>query len=324
MAKCRVYLFTYKRNQLLERAVKSLLGQTFVDWICEVHNDLPGDTFPGEYIESLHDERFIMINHPANLGTTTSFNFAFKGCDEAYASMLEDDNWWEPDFLEEMICLMDNDPALNIAWSNMFVWKESPGEVWINTGETLWPINADINFNWPQCKQALGSLHSTGAMIYRGSKAANYTIPDITLSNAVELVRERCFDHPIYLKAKPLANFSFTIVSSQSNDTIKWTGTQTIMLASYIINSENKKAEFIKLLNYYRLNRPSPVPLFFLAVFYLKEWALLYNFNLSDWMMTMRWLLANFLKIPGLKSYLKSQQQTWIFLKDKTPSISNN
>jgi len=324
MAKCRIYLFTYKRNQLLERAVKSLLAQTFVDWICEVHNDLPGDTFPGEYIESLHDERFIMINHSVNLGTTISFNFAFKGCAEAYASMLEDDNWWEPDFLKEMICLMDNNPALNIAWSNMFVWKESPDEVWTNTGKTLWPVNADKNFNWPQCKQALGSLHSTGAMIYRGSKAANYIIPDITLSNAVELVRERCFEHPIYLKAKPLANFSFTIVSSQSNDTIKWTGTQTIMLASYIINSENKKGEFIKLLNHYRLNRPSPVPLFFLSVFYLKEWTLLYNFNLSDWMMNMRWLLVNFLKIPGLKSYLKSQQQTWIFLKGKTPSISNN
>jgi len=322
MAKCRVYLFTYKRNQLLKRAVNSLLAQTFTDWVCEVHNDLPGDTFPEEYITSLNDKRFTIVNHPVNYGTTKSFNFAFKGCAELYASMLEDDNWWEPGFLDEMVHLMDNNPTLDVAWSNMFVWKELPGDEWVNTGKTLWPTDADKSFSWPQCIQALGSLHSTGAMIYKGSKAINYTIPDITLSNSVELVRERCFEHPIYLKTKPLANFSFTIVSSQSNDTIKWTGTQTMMLASYIINAQNKRTEFIKLLNYNRPTSPSTVPLFSLAVaFYLKEWALLYNLKLSDWMITIRWWIVNLFKIPGLKSYLRSQQQTWTFLKSKTPNI---
>lgn len=46
MAICRVYLCTYRRNNLLSRALNSLLAQTFKDWVCELHNDDPEDSFP--------------------------------------------------------------------------------------------------------------------------------------------------------------------------------------------------------------------------------------------------------------------------------------
>ena len=88
MAICRVYLFTYERNEMLKRAVNSLLKQTVTDWICEVHNDKPGDEFPSKYINSLNDNRFMIMDHAENLGTTRSFNLAFTGCREKYASML--------------------------------------------------------------------------------------------------------------------------------------------------------------------------------------------------------------------------------------------
>jgi glycosyltransferase involved in cell wall biosynthesis len=320
MAKCRVYLFTYKRNLLLKRAVQSLLDQTFTDWVCEVHNDLPGDDFPREYIDGLKDHRFNVINHPQNLGTTQSFNLAFNGCQESYASVLEDDNWWESTFLEEMIALLDQNPGISIAWSNMYVWKELPNNEWQDTGKTLWPVNSDVSFKWPHPAQALGSLHSTGAMMYRGNKAHKYIIPSVALSNAVELIRERSFEHPIYLYAKPLANFSRTIITSQSPDTVKWTGTLIMMLASYIKHAPNKKMEFSKTLQHYRNNNPSPIPVFFLAILlYLKDWNLLYQFNLKDWMLIIRWFIANIFKIASLKSYLQSQQATWHFLYINNP-----
>jgi glycosyltransferase involved in cell wall biosynthesis len=300
------------------------LSQTFTDWICEVHNDLPGNTFPEEYIRSLNDSRFIVVNHPVNLGTTASFNYAFKGCTETYASMLEDDNWWEPTFLEVMVKLMDDNPHLDIAWSNMSVWKELPNRSWVDTGATLWPTSQDICFNWPQPAQALGALHSTGAMIYRGDKAAQYSIPESTLSNAVELVRERCFEHPIFLQSKPLANFSYTIASSQSRNIVKWTGTQMMMLSSYLAKSSDKKRKCLTLLSYYRNNRPSPVPVFMLSIFFLREWRLLSCLNISDWLICIRWFVANFFHIPRLRPYLKSQQQTWTFLKNRTPDIIDN
>ena len=322
MAKCRIYFFTYKRNELLKRAIDSLLAQTFTDWVCEVHNDLPTDPFPSKFFSELNDERFTVINHDVNLGTTGSFNFAFNNCEEPYASMLEDDNWWEATFLEEMIKLMDENPSLNIAWSNMHTWKELPNNEWQNLNRTLWPINADRYFSWPQPQQALGCLHSTGAMIYRGPGSKKYQIPAVSLSNAVELIRERSFEHPIYLKSKPLANFSYTIVTSQSSNHTSWVGTQTMMLASYIINASNKKAEFKKLLQYYRVNSPSPVPVFLLAVnYYLKDRNLLLNFNLKDWIIVTKWCVKNAFKFSALRDYLDTQKPTWEFLKTHTRAI---
>jgi len=324
MAKCRIYFFTYNRNNLLIRAINSLLSQTFTDWVCEVHNDLPGNLFPEEYIKALNDSRFIVISHPVNLGTTASFHYAFNGCGETYASILEDDNWWEPSFLEVMIKLMEDNPGLDVAWSNMFVWQELPNQSWVDTGKTLWPTDQDVSFNWPHPKQALGALHSTGAMIYRGKKARSYSIPDTTLSNAVELVRERCFEHPIYLQSKPLANFSQTVTSSQSNNIAKWAGTQTMMLSSYLLKSSDKKKQCLALLNYYRNNCPSPVSVFMLSMIFLREWRLLSCLNMSDWLVCARWCLKNGFQIPQLRLYLKSQQQTWDFLKNRTPSIIND
>lgn len=320
MAKCRVYLFTYQRNQLLKRAVGSLLNQTFTDWVCEVHNDMPGDDFPAQYIESLNDTRFTMVDHAVNMGTTAAFNLAFNGCAETYATMLEDDNWWEPTFLSEMIALLDQNPTINIAWSNMQVWQELTNNQWRNCNETLWPVNNDVAFHWPQPVQALGCLHSTGAMLYRGNNT--YQIPDEALSNSVELIRERCFEYPIYLYSKPLANFSRTLVTSQSSDSIKWTGTQVMMLASYLAKATDQKGTFKGLLKFYRVYQPSPIPAFFLAcVIYLRNWNLLLNLNLKDWLITIRWLVANVFKLGSLKDYLKSQKTTWQFLERSTPPI---
>ena len=82
-ARVRVFLATYRRNALLERALASLRAQTAQDWICEVHNDCPGNTYPAEYIDSLNDPRFVIIDHAENLGPVVSFNLAFAGCSEA-------------------------------------------------------------------------------------------------------------------------------------------------------------------------------------------------------------------------------------------------
>jgi len=146
MPLCRIYLFTYKRNHLLPRAVQSLVDQTFGDWVCEVHNDDPGDEFPEKFITSLNDDRFIIRNHPVNLGATISFNLAFGGCEEKYAAILEDDNWWESSFLKELVNIMDANSTLHIAWSNMRIWNEKIGNKWEYTGKTTWSVENNNTF----------------------------------------------------------------------------------------------------------------------------------------------------------------------------------
>lgn len=320
MARCRVYLFTYKRDHLLPKAVKSLLGQTFTNWICEVHNDCPGNTFPADYIAALNDNRFVVIDHPKNLGGTPSFNLAFKNTPEDYFSILEDDNWWEPSFLQEMVQVMDSNPGVSMAWSNMNIWVELENDQWKNTHTTIWPNhNDDIVYQSLRTKQAMGALHSNGAMLCRSKQAAQYVIPDNCEFSIIEGVRERAFPFPIYFSAKVLANFSQTINTSRSGNPLVWTASQMMLSASFTAVADNMAATFNECLVRYRKQSPSPVPVLFLAnVFLIKNRSLYKLFNLTDWFLIGKWLLKNLHGLAFLKKYLASQTNTYDFLLKNT------
>lgn len=303
----------------MTRAVKSLLDQTFTSWICEVHNDCPEDPFPGEFILSLNDQRFIMKNHDKNLGAVASFNLAFAGCNEPYASILEDDNWWEPDFLKEMTAVMDNDPSIKVSWSNMALWREEPGNLWTDMHKTTWPDKQSRLFEWPQARQALSALHSNGAMLYRGQHASKYLVPYSILFNAVELIRERSFEHPVYLHGKPLANFAVTLTTARDNDPYNWIATQVMLLASFIATSPDKKRTMKESLAYHRVQRPVPIATFFLAnIFILKNTRLYKYFTITDWLLFGKWLLGNGRQLNYIKRYMASQSGTYRFLVKQT------
>ena len=320
MPVCRIYFFTYNRNYLIARSIQGLLAQTCKNWVCEVHNDLPGDSFPAEFISTLNDDRFVMKDHPVNLGGTGSFNLAFKGCEEKYATILEDDNWWEPTFLEEMIAIMDEKPELDIAWSNMRIWKEYANNQWEDTGKTVWPLNNDKAFNWPQPQHALGAIYSNGAMLYKGAKAPGYLIPGSTLFDAMEMTRERAFKHPVYLNSKILANFSVTSSTTRSkNKPWQWTACQAMQLSSFVAASGKPAETFADTLNYYRQQSPSPVANFFLANIYLLKNKTLYKyFTLHDWYLFSRWLVKTNFKLISFKKYLREQSAVYNFLLTHT------
>ncbi|RZL39491.1 MAG: glycosyltransferase family 2 protein [Pedobacter sp.] len=315
---CRIYLFTYKRNLLLQRAIESLLAQTNKNWICELHNDCPEDDFPGEYLDSIADQRFILKQHELNLGPTKSFNLAYQGCSEKYASILEDDNWWEPDFLATCITLLESRPEIPICWSNMYTWQEQTDHTWLPKHQTIWPVKNDLIFDWPDMRQALGALHSNGAMMWRSKNATKYIIPDQALFNAVELIRERSFDYPIYLIAKPLANYSFTRHTHQSKDTWEWTGVQIMMLESFLQNRTNKKDVADLCRYYFSVNYNN------LLIFTLSRFRKLMplKFKLFGQLIKYKWLLGNPGLYKRLKTYLSKQKQTEQFLIEQTEKRS--
>lgn len=318
--RCRIYFFTYNRNRLMARAINSLLGQTLTDWVCEVHNDNPADPFPGTYIRSLNDQRFTVHDHPVNFGAVKTFNFAFVGCPEPFAAILEDDNWWEPAFLKEMVELLETQKDAEVAWSNMNLWEELPGNGWRNTHKTTWPVSHDIaRFRWPSVRQAISGLHSNSSLIYRGGSAANYAAPESSLLNAIELIRERSFAHPIYLNHKPLANFAVTLSTNRSNNRYTWIATQCMLLASFVSAADKPAKTFKESLRYFRQQKPSPVAVFFLSISLLLKNRTFYRyFSFADWIAIGKWLLKHGYKISFLKKYLRSQAEVYGFLLQNT------
>ena len=240
MATVRVYLCTYKRNDLLPRALQSLLAQSFRDWVCELHNDDPTDGFPRDLVASIGDPRVTVVDHERNLGTTATFNLIYQEVTEEFVSLLEDDNWWEPDFLEVMVRTMREWPNIQVAWSNMHVWQEANDGSWIDTKADLWPRDGEpsiveLHF-FPVLARITEARHSNGAMLVRTTGIADFAIPSSTTPAAMEPVRERTFPHPLLFVPRVLANFALTRNTTRSRDMSRWAHSQLLLAASFLRN----------------------------------------------------------------------------------------
>ena len=235
MAVCRVYLCTFRRPKLLARAVDSLLTQTFGDWVCELHNDDPQDHFPAELVARIADPRITVIDHQRNFGPTATFNLFFKHIEEPFFTILEDDNWWEPDFLQTVVSTILAYPDVQVAWANMRYWQEQADGSWSDTGRNIWELQQTEPFlmHWPDRRQIHGALHSNGAMLARSS-FEYFEVPESTNFAAIEPFRERTFVHPLLFVPRRLANFAVTRASARPIDRADWVHAVTVLTGTFV------------------------------------------------------------------------------------------
>ncbi|MCX6953945.1 MAG: glycosyltransferase [Verrucomicrobia bacterium] len=247
-ARVRVYLPTYRRPALLRRAVESLRAQTCADWICELHNDAPDDPAPAALVRELADPRITLHHHERNLGPIATFNLAHSGAPEPFFTLLEDDNWWEPDFLETMLGVLAARTEAEIAWANMRIWQETPSG-WTDTGTTIWPVIATphVSLAWPQLLQFDSPLHSNGAMLARAVTGDRLQVPPATLFSMVENVRERAFRYPLVLVPRPLANFAHTLQTARDPAVARWAQAQALCGAAFLRHLPLPDAEVARL-----------------------------------------------------------------------------
>jgi glycosyltransferase involved in cell wall biosynthesis len=237
MAVVRIHLITFRRPALLPRAVQSLRDQTFRDWICEVQNGDPEDQGPGRLIDSLNDSRFKLFIPPRRIGPVEAFNLAHRQALEPYQSLLEDDNWWEPAFLEKMIAALEAHPEAGLAWSNMRTWRERGDGGWDDTGLPVWsrlPGGQPRLFRWPHLIQFGDSIYSNGSMLLRSHLAPKLVISPATPRDMFEQAREHLMDFPILLVPDLLANFALTRQTMRSIGSSGWGETQALLGAAFL------------------------------------------------------------------------------------------
>lgn len=235
MPAVRVYLPTYRRPALLPRALASLQAQTCPDWVCELHNDDPDDPQPGQLLAGLGDSRFTLVTHRCNLGGTATFNLFFRPVAEPFYSILEDDNWWEPEFLATLLAAAVAHPAVTVFWANMRIAQEETDGRFTDTGRTTWPEGGGAVrlFPWGQPQQICGALHSNGAALFRSRPGQDFQIPAVPFA-VIEPFRERLFPHPLALVTRPLATFSLTQQTHRSRDVQEWAESQAMLAATFL------------------------------------------------------------------------------------------
>lgn len=108
---------TFDRARLLERAVRSVLSQSYPLVRVSVFDNVSSDDTP-EVMRRLVAEapgRVLYTRNPVNVGPLQNFNLGIKGVDTPFFSVMSDDDVLLPRFVEEAFQSLDAHPGADIA-----------------------------------------------------------------------------------------------------------------------------------------------------------------------------------------------------------------
>ena len=173
-----VYLITYRRPLLFRRALASILGQTYRNIVVKIINDDPDDKRVLEIVSQVNDPRVSVFAPSRNRGPTANFNIAFSDIEAPFVSVLEDDNWWEPQFLGTMYETLLQYPQARAAVSNERIWKEMNDGSWLNTGATIWNDSGVHLHKYDLEQIATAAMFCNSATLLRTDAALRLETPD--------------------------------------------------------------------------------------------------------------------------------------------------
>ena len=121
-----VIIPTYNRANLVDKAIKSVLSQTYQDFEIIVIDDGSTDNTE-EIIRGFKDKRVKYIKkYKKNRGISATRNIGIKVARGKYIASLDSDDEWLPDKLDKQIkILQDGPPELGVVYSNSCYIDES-------------------------------------------------------------------------------------------------------------------------------------------------------------------------------------------------------
>ena len=212
MELCEIRIPTYKRPDLLKRAIKSLLNQDYSHWQAIVMDDSPSQE-ARPVVESFADDRILYSPNPQNLGSVGNLDRAFTThalAGGTYACVLEDDNWFLPNYLSENIASL-NANQVEILLRNQ--------QIWVQTAQTAQQTQRTTRGDWfTRRKYTSLELHahlfwfegaSNGGLFWKTSVKTNFqTGTDISDSGLQEYCRTLQIEDALFFEPEPLCCWS--------------------------------------------------------------------------------------------------------------------
>ena len=109
MPKVSVIIPTYNRCNVLERAIQSLLNQTFQDFELFIVDDHSSDD-THKVVAAIDDARIKYIRHESNKGAAAARNTGIRNTSCEYIAFLDDDDEWLPEKLGLQLALLESSP----------------------------------------------------------------------------------------------------------------------------------------------------------------------------------------------------------------------
>ena len=117
----------YNKSAYIEKAVESILAQTFVNFELIIVNDGSTDDSQNKLCQ-FNDNRIRLIKQ-CNSGVSTARNNGVKAAKYNYIAFLDADDWWDKNFLEEMNTLIEEVPEAGIYGCNYFHVKNKQNKL---------------------------------------------------------------------------------------------------------------------------------------------------------------------------------------------------
>ena len=131
-----VILPLYNKAPYVLKALESIISQTFTDWECIIVDDGSTDNSLAvvkEFVEQyrIYNSKFQILSQK-NAGVAAARNNGVAKSKGEYLCFLDADDWWEPNFLEEMDRLINEYPDAGIYCSNYVYYKPGKTQIALN------------------------------------------------------------------------------------------------------------------------------------------------------------------------------------------------
>lgn len=129
MPRVTVLVPNYNGARYLRQCLTSIQRQTYDAWHAVVGDNASEDDSVA-IVRSLSDPRFRLVQRPRTISAMANFNLLLAEIDTEFVVILTSDDWWEPDFLKQMVGLLDAHPQSLLAASAVrVVAADTPVEV---------------------------------------------------------------------------------------------------------------------------------------------------------------------------------------------------
>lgn len=198
---------TYRRPDLLRKAMQSVLNQSFPFFQIDVCDNASGDETASVVSEfSQKDARVKYYCHSENIGAIPNFNFGMRQVKTPFFSLLADDNTLLPDFFKDAIeALEANLKAILFAGQTIIVdengQKMSSSLVKWQSG-LVYPPDGLVNI-WEK------GLPTWESVLFRRDvlQSVGFLDPSVSPSTDQDFMMRIARKHAIYISKKPHAIF---------------------------------------------------------------------------------------------------------------------
>ena len=200
---------TYRRPEMLRRALGSLVAQSHGNWVCTVFDDDP-DQSGKVVVDAMSDPR-IRYHHNARQ------KFASRNIDQCFSPenlegadffcVVEDDNYLLPDFMSENIQLCRRH-RVEVVLRNQVI-EHASGTAAARLGDTgvLDDLFVERVYRPEEFRLSLlaGIGVSNGGLFWSGNASSNFEIGYACTATLQEYMRTYSIAEPVYVAMTPLA-----------------------------------------------------------------------------------------------------------------------